>query len=56
MTLQWRQRKAPDVWKKPIIVLLHKGKSNKDSCNNCRETNNEAAPFLDDVKEAVELS
>ena len=34
--LAWRQRKVPDVWKKAIIVPLHKGKGCKDECNNCR--------------------
>ena len=27
-------RKVPDEWKKAIIIPLHKGKGNRDECNN----------------------
>ncbi len=34
--LAWRQGVVPDEWKKAVIVPLHKGKGNKDECNNYR--------------------
>ncbi len=34
--LAWRQGEVPDKWRKAIIVPLHKGKGNKDECNNYR--------------------
>lgn len=35
--LAWKQRKAPDKWRRAIIVPLHKGKGSKNECNNYRE-------------------
>ncbi len=34
--LAWRQGEVSDEWKKAVIVPLHKGKGNKDECNNYR--------------------
>ncbi len=33
--LAWRQEEVPYELKKAVIVPLHKGKGNKDDCNNC---------------------
>ncbi len=34
--MTWRQGEVPDEWKKAVMVPLHKGKGNKDECNNFR--------------------
>ena len=34
--LAWRLREVPDKWKKVIILSLHRGKNNRDECNNYR--------------------
>ncbi len=34
--LAWRQGEVLDEWKKVAIMPLHKGKGNKDECNNYR--------------------
>ncbi len=34
--LAWEQSKVPEDWRKAIIVMLYKGKGNRDECYNYR--------------------
>ncbi len=42
--LVWEQSKVPKDWRKAIIVLLNKGKGNREECNNYRGINLRSVP------------